>query len=78
MIEEEAVDIDVDPPNVTCGFFPDTNSINVLDEKTLYHYMLKKDRDDNAQKQDARFFYTVTVSTCGELCSSRLRTVPVV
>jgi len=57
---EEAVDIDDGPPNVTCGFFPDTNSINVLDEKTLYHYMLKKD-GDNAQKQDARFFYTVTV-----------------
>jgi len=70
---EEVVDIDVDPPNVTCGFFPDANSINVLDEKTLYHYMLKK--DDNAQKQDARFFYTVAVSTYGKLCSPRLHTV---
>ena len=75
---EEVVDIDVDPPNVTCGFFPDTNSINLVDEKTLYHYMLKKDGYDNAQKQDARFFYTVAVSTCVELCSPHLHlhTVP--
>lgn len=72
------VQLDKLAPNVTCGFFPDANSINVVDDKTLYHYMLKKDGDDNAQKQDARFFYTVTVSTCDELCSPHLHTVPVV
>jgi len=59
---EVTVQFDELAPNVTCGFFPDANSINVVDDKTLYHYMLKKDGGDNAQKQDARFFYTVTVS----------------
>ena len=56
------VQLDEDAPNVTCGFFPDANSINVVDDRTLYHYMLKKDGYD-AQKEDARFFYNVTVST---------------
>ena len=71
------VQLDEVAPVVTCGFFPDTNSMNLVDEKTLYHYILKKDGGDNAQKQDARFFYTVAVSTCGELCSPHLP-IPVV
>ena len=60
--KEVTVQLDEDAPNVTCGFFPDANSINVVDDRTLYHYMLKKDGYD-AQKEDARFFYNVTVST---------------
>ena len=39
---EEAIDIDVDPPVVECRFLAlNTNSANMVDDKTLYHYMLK-------------------------------------
>jgi len=58
---EVTVQLDEVAPNITCSFFPDANSINVVDDKTLYHYMLKNDGSES-QKQDARFFYTVQVS----------------
>ena len=66
VIEEEAVDIDVDPPVVNCGFYSNANSINVVDQKTLYHFMLKTERGgrrlNDARFKDASFFYNVTVS----------------
>ena len=66
---DEAVDIDVDPPVVECRFLaPNTNSANMVDGKTLYHYMLKTEgggrRLNDARLKDAGFFYNVTVSTC--------------
>jgi len=58
---EEAVDIDVDPPVVECGFIPNSNSINIVEGNTLYHFMSKADGDGN-RLEDARFFYNLTVS----------------
>ena len=66
VVIEEAVDIDVDPPVVNCGFYSNANSINVVGRKTLYHFMLKTERSgrrlNDARFKDASFFYNVTVS----------------
>jgi len=62
VVIEEAIDIDVDPPVVECGFIPNSNSINIVEGNTLYHFMSKADGDGN-RLEDARFFYTLTVST---------------
>lgn len=59
---EVAVPLDAEAPAVACGFRPDSNSINVVDGKTLYHYMLTTDTD-GSQLRDARFVYNVTVSS---------------
>ena len=61
LVIEEAVDIDVDPPVVNCGFIPNVNSINKVEGNTLYHFMSKADGDGN-RLEDARFFYNLTVS----------------
>ena len=58
---EEAVDVDVDPPVVECDFIPNVNSINKVEDNTLYHFMSKADGDGN-RLEDARFFYNLTVS----------------
>ena len=46
--------------------FPNSNSINLVDEKTLYHYLLKTEgsgrRLNDARLKDAGFFYNLTVS----------------
>lgn len=54
--------LDEEAPTVECGFIPNSNSINVIEGKTLYHYMLKSDRAGD-RLEDAQFFYDVTVST---------------
>ena len=64
------VQLDKDAPIVECGFFvPNANSINVVNDKSLYHYMLKTEgggrRLNDARLKDAGFFYNVTVSTRG-------------
>ena len=56
-----SVDIDVDPPVVECDFIPNVNSINKVEDNTLYHFMSKADGDGN-RLEDARFFYNLTVS----------------
>ena len=61
------VQLDEVDPVVTCGFFvPNDNSINVVNDKTLYHYMLKTEgggrRLNDARLKDSGFFYNVTVS----------------
>lgn len=61
VVIEEAVDIDVEPPVVECSFIPNVNSINRVENNTLYHYMSKADGDGN-RLEDARFFYNLTVS----------------
>ena len=64
------VQLDEIDPIVECGFFvPNANSINVVDCKKLYHYMLKTEgggtRLNDARLKNSGFFYNVTVSTCG-------------
>ena len=54
--------LDDEAPTVECGFIPNSNSINVIDGKTLYHYMLKSDRAGD-RLEDAQLYYDVTVST---------------
>jgi len=54
-------------PVVECGFLvPNAYSANMVDGKTLYHYMLKTEgsgrRLNDARLKDAGFFYTVAVS----------------
>jgi len=66
---EVTVQLDEVAPVVECGFLvPNTNSANMVDGKTLYHYMLKTEgvgrRLNDARLKDAGFFYNVTVSTC--------------
>ena len=61
------VQLDDEAPIVECGFFvPNANSVNVVNDKTLYHYMLKTEgggrRLNDARLKDAGFFYNVTVS----------------
>ena len=48
-------------PEVEYGFLPQPNSINIMENKTLFHYMLDTD-GDQMRLNDARFFYNVTVS----------------
>ena len=48
-------------PEVEYGFLPQPNSINIIENKTLFHYMLDTD-GDQMRLNDARFFYNVTVS----------------
>ena len=70
VVIEEAVDIDVVPPVVECGFIPNVKSINKVEGNTLYHFMSKADGDGN-RLEDARFFYNLTVSVetdCVEEC----------
>ena len=61
------VQLDDEAPVIECGFHhPDSTSLNKVDGKTLYHYMTKseqRDGGDGFRLNDARFFYTVTVST---------------
>ena len=64
---EVTVQLDEVAPVVECGFLvPNTNSANMVDGKTLYHYMLKTEgggkRLNDARLKDAGFFYTVAVS----------------
>ena len=54
--------LDEEAPTVECGFIPNSNSINVIEGKTLYHYMLKSDRAGD-RLEDSQLFYDVTVST---------------
>ena len=66
---EVTVQLDEVAPAVECGFLvPNANSANMVDGKTLYHYMLKTEgggrRLNDARLKDAGFFYDVTVSTC--------------
>lgn len=55
-------------PVVECGFFPQPNSINVIENKTLYYYLSDTDmnalRLNDARLNDAHFYYNVTVSEC--------------
>ena len=66
---EVTVQLDEVAPVVECGFLvPNTNSANMVDGKTLYHYLLKTDgggrRLNDARLKNAGFFYNVTVSSC--------------
>lgn len=58
---EVSVALDTEAPVVQCGFRPDSASINEVDGQTLYHYMLRTDREGR-RLSDARLFYEVTVS----------------
>ena len=65
--KQVTVQLDEVAPVVECGFFaPNANSANMVDGKTLYHYMLKTEgggrRLNDARLKDAGFFYTVAVS----------------
>ena len=60
--KEVTIQLDDEAPVVKCGFHPESCSINVVDDKSLYHYMLKTDRY-GFRLNDARFFYDVKVST---------------
>ena len=53
------VAVDDEAPVVQCGFRPDSTSMNIVDGKTLYHYMLNSDRNGN-RLVDSRLIYNVT------------------
>lgn len=54
--------LDDEAPAVECGFINNSNSVNVIEGKTLYHYMLKSDRAGD-RLEDSQLYYDVTVST---------------
>lgn len=54
--------LDQEAPAVECGFISNSNSINVIEGKTLYHYMLTSDRAGD-RLEDSQLYYDVTVST---------------
>ena len=54
---------DYEAPVVQCGFKEESESINILDGKTLYHYVTTYNQASDGMKlDDAGFFYNVTVS----------------
>lgn len=58
----EVAVVDNKPPVVECGFYPQlSNSINIIQGETLYHYMLDDD-GDQMRLNDAGFYYNLTVS----------------
>ena len=61
------VQLDEVAPVIECGFHPDNTTINKVEGKTLYHYMLRNEAS-KMRMRDAGFFYKVTVRTdvrCG-------------
>ena len=61
--EQFTVRTDYEAPVVQCGFKEKSESINILDGKTLYHYVTTYNQaSDGMKMDDAGFFYNVTVS----------------
>jgi hypothetical protein len=61
---EVTVQLDKVAPVVECGFLPQVNGTNIIDDdgKTLYSYVSKTNIGDGTRLNDARLYYNISVS----------------
>ena len=61
---EVTIQLDKVAPVIECGFLPQVNGTNTIDEdgKTLYSYVSKTNIGDGTRLNDARLYYNISVS----------------